>query len=231
MPAIRCITAADSPAVCWPNRGPQTAIRTKPPSTPRSCSECERAIGLGTNSIALQWDRTQCSCSGFCVGIIGIIVYRCRHICERLRPSHDYRKRETQMEEIERILWHEQALCYIIRSEVNPARTTFLTPPEFKQQVGFVVYPAGGTIMPHLHLPLERHLVGTSEVLIIKRGRCLLDVYNDNKELVATRELHVGDIMLMVGGGHGFRMLEDTVFLEIKQGPYLDMVEKERFQA
>jgi len=38
-----------------------------------------------------------------------------------------------------------------------------------------------------------------------------------------------GDVVLMVGGGHGFRMLEDTLFLEVKQGPYLDREEKERF--
>ena len=35
--------------------------------------------------------------------------------------------------------------------------------------------------------------------------------------------------MLMVGGGHGFRIVEDTVFLEIKQGPYQGQEEKERF--
>jgi hypothetical protein len=133
------------------------------------------------------------------------------------------------MEGIERILWNGESLCYIIRSTMVPEKTTFLTPPEFKQQVGFVLYPANGEIAPHLHLPLERHLVGTSEVLIIKRGRCLLDVYNDNKELVATRELGTGDLMLMVGGGHGFRMLEDTVLLEVKQGPYTGVEEKERF--
>lgn len=133
------------------------------------------------------------------------------------------------MPEIERIDWEGRPLCHIIRSTTAVDKTTFLTPPEFKQQVGFIVYPAATAIVPHLHLPLERHLVGTSEVLIVKRGRCLLDVYNDRKELVATRELMEGDIMLMVGGGHGFRMLEDTVFLEIKQGPYLDREEKERF--
>jgi hypothetical protein len=33
----------------------------------------------------------------------------------------------------------------------------------------------------------------------------------------------------MVGGGHGFRMLEDTLLLEVKQGPYLECEEKERF--
>jgi hypothetical protein len=33
----------------------------------------------------------------------------------------------------------------------------------------------------------------------------------------------------MVGGGHGFRIKEDTVLLEIKQGPYLGVDDKELF--
>ena len=130
---------------------------------------------------------------------------------------------------VEQITWNNKPLAYIIRAELDPSRTTFLTPPEFKQQVGYVVYPAGGEIHRHLHRNLERHLVGTSEVLIVRRGRCETDVYNDQRELVATRELHQGDLMLMVGGGHGFRMQEDTVFLEVKQGPYTGLDEKERF--
>ena len=133
------------------------------------------------------------------------------------------------MELIENITWQGVPLAYIIRGKLNPTQTTFLTPPEFKQQVGFIVYPAGGEIQRHMHRPLERHLVGTSEVLIVRRGRCEIDIYNDERELVATRELAQGDIMLMVGGGHGFRMLEDTVFLEVKQGPYTGLDEKERF--
>ena len=130
---------------------------------------------------------------------------------------------------VEHITWNGQPLCYIIRASLNPEQTTFLTPPEFKQQVGYIVYPAGGEIARHVHRPLERHLVGTSEVLVVKKGRCLIDIYNDDRELVATRELYPGDVMLMVGGGHGFRMLEDTVFLEIKQGPYTGIDEKEQF--
>lgn len=132
-------------------------------------------------------------------------------------------------EHVEHIAWEGNPLAYIIRAKMNPQETTFLTPPAFKQQVGFVVYPAGGKIQRHDHRPLERHLVGTSEVLVVQRGRCEIDIYNDDRSLVATRELAKGDIMLMVGGGHGFRMLEDTVFLEIKQGPYTGIDEKERF--
>ena len=133
------------------------------------------------------------------------------------------------MEFIEHITWHDQPLCYVIRAAYLPPHTTFLTPPEFKQQVGYVVYPAGGEIKRHVHRPLERHLVGTSEVLLVKQGRCLIDIYNEERELVATRELFQGDVMLMVGGGHGFRMIEDTVFLEVKQGPYTGLDEKEQF--
>lgn len=125
--------------------------------------------------------------------------------------------------------WNGQPLVYIIRPDPLPERTTFITPPEFKQQVGFVVYPAGGEVARHIHLALERHLVGTCEVLVLLKGGCLIDVYNDAKELVATREVQAGDVILMVGGGHGFRMKEDTVFLEIKQGPYLVTEEKEHF--
>jgi len=133
------------------------------------------------------------------------------------------------MELVENITWQGVPLAYIIRGQLNPAQTTFVTPPQFKQQVGFVVYPAGGEIQRHVHRALERHLVGTSEVLILRQGRCEIDIYNNERELVATRELRQGDIMLMVDGGHGFRMTEDTVFVEVKQGPYTGLDEKERF--
>lgn len=133
------------------------------------------------------------------------------------------------MEHVEQIASGSKVLAYIIRSEINPDKTTFLTPSDLKQQVGFIVYPAGGVIKRHVHRPLERHLIGTSEVLIVRRGRCEIDIYDDDRELVASRQLRPGDIMLMVGGGHGFRMLEDTVLLEVKQGPYTGIDEKEHF--
>ncbi|HLJ93376.1 MAG TPA: hypothetical protein VKU02_09315 [Gemmataceae bacterium] len=130
---------------------------------------------------------------------------------------------------VEKICSGEQCLAYIIKASFLPERTTFLTPPEYKQQVGYIVYPAGGQVQRHVHRPLERHLVGTSEVLVVRQGCCEVDLYNDDRQLVATRELREGDIMLMVGGGHGFRMLDDTVLVEVKQGPYTGIDEKERF--
>ncbi|MCA1647486.1 MAG: hypothetical protein LC797_19180 [Chloroflexi bacterium] len=120
-------------------------------------------------------------------------------------------------------------LAYIARGDAPPRQTTFLTPDDCNLQVGHVVYPAGGEIARHVHLPIERHLVGSTEVLLIQRGRCEVDVYTDDRRLVATRQLQVGDILIAVHGGHGFRVLEDTILLEIKQGPYPGGTEKARF--
>jgi hypothetical protein len=130
---------------------------------------------------------------------------------------------------VEQITYNGALLAYLIQGEMDLEKTTFLTPPELNLQVGFVVYPAGGKVARHTHKRLERHTVGTSEALVIKKGRCEIDLYNDHRELVATRELRQGDVVLMVSGGHGFRIQEDTVFLEIKQGPYGGMDDKELF--
>jgi mannose-6-phosphate isomerase-like protein (cupin superfamily) len=130
---------------------------------------------------------------------------------------------------IEYIRWKDKVLAYIIRAEMHPEKTTFITPPDLNFQAGFVVYPAGTEIKRHIHRSLERQIVGTSEVLLIRKGNCIIDIYNDDREKVASVELRTGDVVLVVGGAHGFSMLEDTVFFEIKQGPYLGIDEKEHF--
>ena len=129
---------------------------------------------------------------------------------------------------IEEVTWNGQILCYIIATkEFNPEKTTFLTPPECNVQVGYIVYPAGHQIPPHAHRAIE-HVVDSSEVLLVRRGRCEVDIYNGEKQLVATRELQEGNLLIMVTGGHGFRMLEYTVLLEVKPGPYKGSDGKER---
>lgn len=133
------------------------------------------------------------------------------------------------MSEVERITADGELLACIIRAEAQVEKTNFLTPPDYNFQVGFVVYPEGGRIAPHAHLPVERRIVGTFEVLVVRSGRCEVDIYDRARSCVATRELRRGDVMLVVEGGHSFRMLEDTTLLEIKQGPYAGDAEKELF--
>ena len=128
---------------------------------------------------------------------------------------------------MEPILWNSSVLAYVIPGTVTPEKTVFPTPDELEFQVGFVVYKAGGVVKPHCHAPLTRTINRTCEVIIVKQGRCEVDLYNNDRQLVVSRKLKKGDVLILVDGGHGFRMLEDTILLEIKQGPYFGLSEKE----
>lgn len=130
---------------------------------------------------------------------------------------------------VEDILWHDQRIATIIRREYMPEVTTFISPDSYYQQLGFVVYPKDGVVARHSHLPLQRHLVGTPETLMVRRGRAEVELYAMDKSPLGTWILEEGDMIQLVSGGHRFNCLEDTIFLEIKQGPYTGLVEKERF--
>jgi uncharacterized protein with PhoU and TrkA domain len=129
----------------------------------------------------------------------------------------------------ETIVSNNHILCYVIRRDIHPEQTTFITPPEGKQQVGFIVYPKGSVIARHTHKQLERHIIGMAEVVVVRSGHVEIEIYDDALNLVTARDLYEGDVVLMVGGGHGFQVKEDTVLLEIKQGPYLGKDDKELF--
>jgi hypothetical protein len=130
---------------------------------------------------------------------------------------------------VETIRHQGQVLCILVRATPAPVQTEFYTPNDYNLQMGNIVYPAGGTIPRHSHRPVTRTVSGTSEVLVVQQGRMLIDLYDDDKNLVATREMATGDAVALVSGGHGFRLLEDTVLLEVKQGPYSGLQEKDRF--
>ena len=136
----------------------------------------------------------------------------------------------TTMTEIEQITDAVgKVLAVIARSGYKPEATSFVTPDTFAQQLGFIVYPAGQEVAPHSHLPIERHLYGTSEAIILRSGRAVLTIYDDDRLRVHKSTMEPGDVVVLVAGGHGFEMLEDTVLMEIKQGPYTGLKEKERF--
>jgi hypothetical protein len=136
---------------------------------------------------------------------------------------------ELALTGVEWIVASDRPLAIIISRAFEPKETEFITSPQDVQQVGFVKYPRGGTIARHRHTPLERQIVGTPETLLVRSGRVEVSLYDEDQALIVRRILEVGDVVVLLGAGHGFEMLEDTVLLEVKQGPYTGLVEKIRF--
>lgn len=128
------------------------------------------------------------------------------------------------------VIRHEgKMICMIIRAEPMPESTVFYTPDDLHVQFGKIVYAANGKIARHRHKPKRRSIAGSSEVLVVQKGRMILDIYADGRTIHSSREMGPGDVVILVAGGHGFHFLEDTVLLEVKQGPYHGDGDKEYF--
>lgn len=131
---------------------------------------------------------------------------------------------------IERINDGDLPLGVILRGGYEPESIEFLTSPADTLQLGVMCRPGGYQIPPHIHQPAPRGVEYTFEVLFIARGRLEITFYGDDRRVVTQREVARGDCVLLMRGGHGFRMIEDCKLIEVKQGPYVGAdADKARF--
>jgi len=99
---------------------------------------------------------------------------------------------------------------------------TFLTGNEDSIQVGIWGYDGGVKLQPHIHNEIKREVSRTQEVVFVKSGRVAAYIFDKEERLVKKIELNPGDILILLGGGHGYQILEDNTYvLEVKNGPYL----------
>jgi hypothetical protein len=92
---------------------------------------------------------------------------------------------------------------------------------ESSLQVGKQWRAKGEKIRPHRHLPVTVERKETlKEVLYIEKGKVKIIFYTDGWKEIGSRTLNAGDMVMLISGGHGFEMLEETEMIEIKQGPY-----------
>lgn len=137
----------------------------------------------------------------------------------------------TYAPSVEKIISGELVLAILLRREFKTDGINFLTPDSYSQQLGYMNRPAGYVIEPHVHSPVIREVEYTNEVLLIKTGQVRADFYDPNQTYLKSRILNQGDVILLICGGHGFTMIENSEIIEIKQGPYVGDADKTRFSA
>jgi hypothetical protein len=120
-------------------------------------------------------------------------------------------------------------LAGVIRANYRPGGPGFVTPNEFGLQVAVMERPQGYSIPSHEHLPVPRATVGTQEVLLIRQGTLRADLFDTQRQYVGSVELRAGDAIILNTGGHGFFASDDCLFIEVKQGPYVEGKDKEIF--
>ena len=132
---------------------------------------------------------------------------------------------------IEQIFDDYRMIAIIIYAEHSHKGIEFFTPNNFSQQLAFMNRPKGYRISAHIHKPVPRNVRYTQETLFIRSGKVKINFFCENRQYLCTRELAKGDVILLVSGGHDFEMLEDTIMIEVKQGPYAGIEDKEKFEA
>ena len=131
---------------------------------------------------------------------------------------------------VEEITFEGVLYAIILRSNFKVPGISFFTSGEMSQQLGYMNHSKGHIIIPHRHNPVHREVSYTNEVLFVKSGVIRVDFYNDHEAKVADRVLLERDVILLVGGGHGFEVIEDCEIIEVKQGPYVGDHDKARFE-
>ncbi len=88
-------------------------------------------------------------------------------------------------------------------------------------QVGTWRYDSGKYLQPHVHKVCERQIQYTQEVIFVKNGSIEAELYTDEGTIIEKIPMKAGDCLILLAGGHGYKITEDdTQVLEIKNGPY-----------
>ncbi len=120
-------------------------------------------------------------------------------------------------------------LAIIIDTNLTNLKKEFHTKDDENFQVGTFNLPEGESLDRHVHLENTRNINSTSEVLIILEGELEVEIFDSYKNFVNSRILTKGYLILFLKGGHSFKVNQNCKFIEVKQGPYLEGLDKEKF--
>ena len=121
---------------------------------------------------------------------------------------------------IEKIEWQGKLLALIVRHRFDNEGVNFVTEENSPLQVGVLKHPQGFRIKPHIHRASKKIITTVQEVLHVEYGRVGVNFYGVNGEQIESAVMNMGDTILLIAGGHGFDILEDSKIIEVKQGPY-----------
>ena len=131
---------------------------------------------------------------------------------------------------IEKILHKDKLFALIVKGNFRKKRgINFFTPNNSTQQFGYMKHKKGHIVEPHQHNKRLTKIFSTTEVILLLKGILRVDFYDNKKMYLFSKKIFGKDIIMLVNGGHGFKVLKDVEMLEVKQGPYKLSRDKVKF--
>jgi len=134
------------------------------------------------------------------------------------------------MERIYSKIERDTLICATIREkDISSYRTDVCPDSEYIQvcarKLGDKI-----SVGAHRHLPIKRETDITQEAWIVLRGRIKAKFYDLDNSFLYEAEIEKGGCMVLFRGGHSLEVLEeDTLFYEIKTGPYYGVDDDKEF--
>tara|TARA_Y100001938_G_scaffold141567_1_gene211551 strand:+ start:833 stop:1246 length:414 start_codon:yes stop_codon:yes gene_type:complete len=108
----------------------------------------------------------------------------------------------------------------IEKSDLASYRVDGCPSSEYLQVCGRML-EAGVKVGAHKHIPIDRQTLLTQESWIVVRGLIKASIYDIDDSLLQDITISSGECVTLLRGGHSLESLEDnTLFYEIKNGPY-----------
>jgi len=99
---------------------------------------------------------------------------------------------------------------------------TFFSEDNDFVQVGAWRYDKGKQLLAHIHNFVRREIDRTQEFIFVVKGSIKASIYDDNENPVKDLILNSNEGLILLSGGHGYEIMEnDTVVIEVKNGPYI----------
>jgi len=131
---------------------------------------------------------------------------------------------------IEKVIHKKKLFALIVRGKFRKkAGINFFTENNATQQFGYMKHKKDYVIKPHKHNKRLTKILMTTEIIILFKGILRVDFYDNKKMYLFSKKIFGKDIIMLLNGGHGFKVLKDVEMLEVKQGPYKLSRDKVKF--
>ena len=115
-----------------------------------------------------------------------------------------------------------------VHVRLTAKKTEFVTKNDFFLQIGQLVFEKNYEAKKHKHVLNVRRIPYTAEFLLVQSGRLEYFIwdYDNAEKLIKTGIAKANDLLILGKVAHSFRSLSKTRIIEVKQGPYLGILDK-----
>ncbi len=121
---------------------------------------------------------------------------------------------------MKKILYNEEIISIVVDLKEVKEGLDFFSSDEDFIQVGTWNYEKGKTLPLHYHNKFERTSYRTSESVYVVKGKVECNLFTENGEFIEKVVLEEGQLIIQLSQAHEYIILEDSVVLEVKNGPY-----------